>query len=80
MESGNDATKKMAQVVLLDSQLWEDAVNRGRRARRVIVCSTMLARRLFLIRISFHFVGYLSDALSLYLSPSCRRSVFDQWF
>ena len=78
MESGNDATKKMAQVVLLDSDFGKmpSIVAEGRR-----VINIQRSASLFLIKnIFFHFVGHLSDAFSLYLSHYAVADVFDQWF
>lgn len=40
----------------------------------------MISQSLFDQEYLFHFVGYLSDALSLYLSHHAVADVFDQWF
>ena len=79
MESGNDATKKMAQVVLLDSDFGKmpSIVAEGRRVVNNIQRSASL---FFDQEYLFYFVGYLSDALSLYLSHHAIADVFDQWF
>ncbi|MFQ6975152.1 MAG: hypothetical protein ACLRSA_06210 [Streptococcus salivarius] len=77
MESGNDATKKMAQVVLPDSDFGRcrPSWQKGELVNNIQRSASLLDQEYL-----FHFVGHLSDALSLYLSHHAVADVFDQWF